>query len=148
MAKHPGRPAGETPRTVLTHAHKTAPQPFLPPEDQDPKLYQATTEPLCPVCTQLLDRPLQLACGTIICLNCCSSWIQFHNPPLCCLCCYEKLCPSTATSSNVPCGRHLGVLCEGVWENSKGRSVQRTPQRGMPEPLPPADQLTNQTDHQ
>lgn len=88
--KHPGRPSGEIPRTVLSHVNKIAPEPFLPPDDPEPSLYQCTTtEPLCPICTQLLDRPIQLGCGTIICLRCCRSWIQFHSPPLSCPCCYE-----------------------------------------------------------
>ena len=75
-----------------TYASKVAPKQFLPPDDPEPTLYHNnTTEPLCPVCTKLLDRPIQLVCGTIICLECCRRWIQYHHPPLSCPCCYEKL---------------------------------------------------------
>ena len=92
ISTHPGRPAGEIPKTVLAHAVKTAPDPMIPVEDPAPNLYKSsTTHPLCPLCTELLDRPLQLGCGAINCLRCCSSWIQFHHPPLSCPCCYIKL---------------------------------------------------------
>lgn len=92
VAKHPGRPSGETPKTVLSHVNTIVPEPFLPPDDPTPTLYQnTTTEPLCPICLQLLDGPLQLGCGNIICLRCCRSWIQLHHPPLSCPCCYKIL---------------------------------------------------------
>ena len=62
---------------------------LLPLEDPEPRLYQSTTtELLCPICTLLLDRPVQLECGTIICLQSC---IQFHHSPLSCPCCYVPL---------------------------------------------------------
>ena len=91
MAKHPGRPSGETPKTVLSHATKTAPTALVPLDDPDPRLHQHTTIPRCPICTQLLERPIELGCGTIICLGCCTNWIQFHHPPLSCPCCYLQL---------------------------------------------------------
>ncbi len=81
---------------MLEHAIKTAPDQLVPQDDPEPSLFgctmgTTTTEPLCPICTQLLDRPIQLVCGTIICLKCCTSWIQFHHPPLSCPACYVQL---------------------------------------------------------
>ena len=79
------------PKSVLAHANSIAPEPFLPPTNQEPRLYQITTELLCLICTQLLDRPLQLVCVTIICLRYCVTWVQFHHPPLTFPCCYNTL---------------------------------------------------------
>lgn len=87
ILKHPGRPTGESLKSVLAHAIKTAPDPLLPLEDPEPRLYGTSNQPLCPICTKLLDSPIELGCGTIICLSCCKSWIEFHQP-LSCPCCY------------------------------------------------------------
>ena len=92
--KHRGRPSGEVPKKVLEHAIQSAPDQLVPQDDPEPILFECattTTEPLCPICTQILDRPIQLVCGTIICLRCCVSWIQYHHPPLSCPCCYFQL---------------------------------------------------------
>ena len=88
--KHRGRPSGEVPKRVLEHAIQSAPDQLVPQDDPEPILFECattTTEPR----TQILDRPIQLVCGTIICLRCCVSWIQYHHPPLSCPCCYFQL---------------------------------------------------------
>jgi hypothetical protein len=94
VSKHPGRPLGETPRSILAHAltqHLIHYYPLTPGSTSAPPQFLSTTVPECPICTQLLDCPLELGCGTIICLGCCTSWIQFHHPPLSCPCCYDSL---------------------------------------------------------
>lgn len=93
VAKHPGRVSGETPTSVCQHLEKVAPKSFFPLEDPQPKCYDlAVMQDLCcPVCTMLLDRPIELGCGTILCLKCIKSWVQFQcSHSLTCPCCYGK----------------------------------------------------------
>ena len=72
---------------------KVAPESLFPPCFREPRVYtntSTTTVPLCPVCTEVLDQPLQLECGSILCLNCVRNWILSHPhscPP--CPCCYN-----------------------------------------------------------
>ena len=40
----------------------------------------------CPICTYLLDRPLEISCGAVVCLYCCCKWIQC-TPSLAWPCC-------------------------------------------------------------
>ena len=40
----------------------------------------------CPVCIQLLDRPLDTMCGSTICVECLCQWICFHDIPSCPCC--------------------------------------------------------------
>ena len=45
----------------------------------------------CPICMVLLDRPVELGCGSIICMGCCRRWIQHHQcSSLVCPCCYNN----------------------------------------------------------
>lgn len=71
-----------------------APDSFFPPEDPEPQLAESSmgSSLCCLVCTRLLERPLELTCGAIICLRCCQDWIQLHPyRSLGCPCCYSSL---------------------------------------------------------
>ena len=82
-----------------------------------------STDLSCPICSAVLERPLQLACGNIICYNCCQKWI--HSCPTCpvpCPCCYDHhlemttICPpppvviSLLSSLLVICSKGCGRL--------------------------------------
>ena len=134
------------PKSVLAHANSIAPEPFLPPTNQEPRLYQITTELLCLMCTQLIVS--QATTGhynwcvvQLFCLRCCVSWVQFLHPPLTCPCCYNS-----AHLRPPPTLEGLLVNCEGVWKSSKSGSVPTTPRWVMPESLPSGDGLTNKKD--
>ena len=48
----------------------------------------------CPICTTVLQRPVELSCGVIICSTCCSKWVvhctaQRHE--IYCPCCHSHL---------------------------------------------------------
>lgn len=93
-----GRPPGESSKSVVHHLKKVAPSSFLPPEDREPHCEDSTlTEKLsCPICLRLLDRPVELTCGSIVCLECCQNWIQYHLcSSLVCPCCIGCLLDST-----------------------------------------------------
>ena len=53
----------------------------------------------CPICTSFLNRPLEISCGAVICLNCCCKWIQ-SAPSLHCPCCYGH--PLNSSTINTP----------------------------------------------
>ena len=89
--KHKGRPSGETPKTLLQHLQSMASPSHLLEEDPTPQYY--TSDSLmekfrCSICTYLLDRPLEISCGAVVCLDSCCLWIQY-TPSLACPCCYD-----------------------------------------------------------
>ena len=85
-----GRPSGETPLSILEHIHHIAPESFLPDEDKVP-LYESESSQLsCPICCTVLDQPVELACGSIICASCCRQWIQHsQTSTVSCPSCYD-----------------------------------------------------------
>lgn len=81
-----------------------------PPEIHDPSL---TDQLCCPICTFLLNGPVQLSCGAIICLPCCKSWVN-HRPSgsmATCPCCYDHLFNSSEVHSPPPL---IASLMEGL----------------------------------
>jgi len=55
----------------------------------DPSVSQSDVE--CPMCLCVLDRPVELHCGPLVCAGCCSQWIQsFGHPATPCPCCYSS----------------------------------------------------------
>lgn len=99
--------------------------PSLYPENTPPQCSETylTDQLSCPICTLLLDRPLQLSCGAIVCLQCCHSWVMHKSgTSLSCPCCYShqfdssQVCPppylvvALMESLLVHCGRQCGWL--------------------------------------
>ena len=41
----------------------------------------------CPICLQVLNQPVELACGALMCADCCCRWLQVSDR-LDCPCCY------------------------------------------------------------
>ena len=69
-----------------------APPSLLPPEDLAPECYgekDVTVKLDCLICMRLLNRPLQLSCGSILCLQCLRDWML--SPSVTCPCCYCDL---------------------------------------------------------
>lgn len=44
----------------------------------------------CAICTQVPERPLELACGSIVCAACCCKWVQI-SCDLTCPCCHTSM---------------------------------------------------------
>ena len=88
-----GRPPGEPSKSVVHHLELVAPGSLLPPEDLEPHFEDSTVSGklTCIICTCLLDRPVALTCGSIVCLECCRKWIQHHlSSSLTCPCCFDS----------------------------------------------------------
>lgn len=118
--RHTGRPSGETGKELLAHLKTLSQSSLLPEEDPnpqwDPSQASLGANLCCPICMAILDRPVQLLCGAVVCFNCCSTWIQFC-PTLCCPCCYSHSLssltvkqPSSLLTSLL---QDLLVLCKG-----------------------------------
>ena len=59
------------------------PQSFLPAEDHEPQ-YQSTpliSQLSCSICSLVLNQPVELACGSIVCVDCFQRWIKNTKPP-------------------------------------------------------------------
>ena len=83
-----GRPK-DIVRELTAELTAMAPPPFFsaPP----PAIHrQANSEILCPVCMDIVDQPLDLLCGNLVCLHCCVGWVT-SSARQDCLCCYNCL---------------------------------------------------------
>ena len=38
---------------------------------------------LCPICCDVLNHPIELACGSLVCAHCCYRWIELSPKPSC-----------------------------------------------------------------
>ena len=89
-----GRPAGESSTALVQHIARTAPTPFL---SANISQLQYPSVPLndqlsCTICGGILDRPVELTCGAIVCSPCCSKWVMersMERLEISCPCCYS-----------------------------------------------------------
>ena len=76
----------------MKHIQDMAPESFLPAEESVP---QYESKPLIfqlasSICCMVLNQPVELACGSIVCGSCCCQWIKYSKPPsIPCLSCYD-----------------------------------------------------------
>ena len=73
-----GRPKANTPRELVSRLTGLAPASFFSTHTlstPDPCTSQNTTPILCTICTGILDRPVELGCGTLVCLLCITEWL-------------------------------------------------------------------------
>ena len=112
----------------------------LPHSTSTPNLYSTTdTTILCTICMGILDQPIELGCGNMVCLQCCSRWLTGNQMD--CPCCQSPLqdhahSPSRVTmevlgNQLVACGRgcnrvvkacqylsHINSQCKASFEHS------------------------------
>ena len=76
----------------MKHIDDTAPESFLPAEESTPQ-YESKpliTQLSCSICCMVLNQPVELACGSIICASCCCQWIKYSDPQnIPCPSCYD-----------------------------------------------------------
>ena len=122
-----GRPAGESPKVLLQHISSIAPAPLL---SENISQLQHISVPLnqqlsCQLCRGILDRPVKLSCGAIVCSPCCSKWMKQRTKDrleISCPCCNTHKLESSAIRPPPPlvlsllagvlvhCGRECGKL--------------------------------------
>lgn len=89
-----GRAVGETPTAVLRNAAEMAPDSYFPNSGTslvnftDSSLSAVGESALCPLCMEVLDKPLELPCDMMVCLKCLTKWIQLSGK-LTCPCCFD-----------------------------------------------------------
>ena len=83
QTKGRGRPEGFSPVAAVHHMWSLAPSPLdTPPSCRG----DDCTTGHCPLCLGVLERPLELGCGKVVCASCCCRWVQINNN-LSCPCC-------------------------------------------------------------
>ena len=91
--KNRGRPTS-TSTTALIHQIQAVAPPSMVDEQCDYKFtypFVCQSDVECPMCLCVLDRPVELHCGPLVCAGCCSQWIQsFCRPATPCPCCYSS----------------------------------------------------------
>ena len=112
LTKNRGRPTGETSKELLHHIDSIAPASLFSVdvyklEYHTPSLSDQLS---CPICTAVLDQPVELSCGAIVCFHCCSNWVMHCTSarlPTPCPCCYDH--PLDSTTVRPP--PQLIILC-------------------------------------
>ena len=92
-----GRPKTNTSRDLAAQVTAMAPAPFFSPLTPLP-LAHTSTNVWCVVCMEVLDRPIELGCGNLICLLCCTKCLGTSTN---CPCCCSSLVNHTHSPSRV-----------------------------------------------
>ena len=88
-----GRPRSDGTRYCIQHIRSIAPSAVVS-HHTTPAICAAhqvvdQRELTCPTCLDLLQRPVELVeCRTVVCSNCCCTWLQ-HNTNTNCPCCFS-----------------------------------------------------------
>ena len=95
--KNRGRPQDQTSiPAIIRHLRAIAPPPISPSKGECTYAQSLT----CPLCLELLHQPIEMSCGSLVCLSCCCRWLQVSGK-MDCPCCHhhqmnreEVKCPS------------------------------------------------------
>ena len=122
-----GRPKGVAPAMCITTMQSIAPHSFYsstlqPPQYSTPETYHIR----CSICKGVPERPLELLCGNIACLQCCCSSVQSSGTPTCPCCKSTTLCDVSSNHFQCPSKVTMSVLGNMVVNCSRGcnRSVR------------------------
>lgn len=80
-----------------------APPSFFPPLPCPVPSFPSThTNISCSICMSMLDRPIELGCGNMVCLLCCTRWLSTEKQDCpCCPCCDSTLQDHASSPSRV-----------------------------------------------
>ena len=67
---------------IIRHLRTIAPPPISPNKGECTYPHSLT----CPLCLELLHQPIELSCGSLVCLSCCCKWLQVSGK-IDCPCC-------------------------------------------------------------
>ena len=122
-----GRPKlGQSPAAVIRHMQQTAPPSFTDKLTGATVVDSSATQ--CPICLSSVDRPLELACGSVVCMDCCCASVSIGDS-LSCPCCYDH--DLSEDTVNAPSSRMTDLFeaamkvhchtCQGVFFLSEHR---------------------------
>ena len=86
-SKGKGRPKGITPKMCINNIKEVAPSPLLTSESVPKYIGNVHTSLECTVCMEVLQGPVELPCGQLICASCLTKSIATLNSTKC-PCCY------------------------------------------------------------
>lgn len=109
-----GRPRKNTPGELVTRLQALAPASYFPTLST-PLTPSPSIETLCSICTMVLDRPIELGCGNMVCLLCCTRWLTISDG-VDCPCCYCPILDHTQSPSRVT----MAVLGSQLVECDRG----------------------------
>ena len=123
-----GRPSGITPSMGITLMQDTAPPSFFSDTVHIPDYNQSinTQHIECAICKGVPQRPLELLCDNIVCLQCCCNSVQ-SSCTLTCPCCKSTtLCDESSNHFQRPSKVTMSVLGNMLVNCSRGcnRSVK------------------------
>ena len=110
--KNRGRPSGYSPAAAIAHIKqlvKSLPHFVDSAEEVIYTSDQAATL-LCPLCLEVLDQPIELACSNLVCANCCCKWIERSGTVSCPCCYYHQLDDLTISLPSTVVQDLLGTL--------------------------------------
>lgn len=87
LTKNRGRPTANSPHTLITHIKQCSPPSLLPvsmrssrpPFVLSSSLGLRAEDVECSICSLLLDQPVQLSCGSVVCMECICRLAALHH---------------------------------------------------------------------
>ena len=79
---------GRSPTAAINCIKTIAPPSTFHPSEVPGPSHTSSSVGCCPVCHAILDKPLELMCGNVVCADCCCTWIEISGK-LSCPCCYS-----------------------------------------------------------
>lgn len=101
-----GRPRNDSPRYCIQHIRDIAPPALMAAHHTDVvvcKEHQAVDlrEIECPICCGTLQRPVELVdCSTMVCTECCCTWLEYSTNTNCPCCHGDHLLHSAGISTD------------------------------------------------
>ena len=84
-----GRVKGVPPSAIIDDVRKVTPAPHIPPKET--ATYREAHPSLkCPICLEVLNGPVELSCGQLVCSSCCIMHLAISGNRNC-PCCYEDV---------------------------------------------------------
>lgn len=102
---------------VLSNLQATAPQSFFSDGTEPTTPKELKMDITCTICMTLLDRPMELSCGNLVCLICLTKWVNVNNT-VSCPCCYSDV--HILEHSHTPSKVTMTILGSQLVECSKG----------------------------
>ncbi len=83
--KNRGRPSGFSLAAAVAHIHQLVIDhpSFVESLEEVEYIGDHATALACPLCLEVLDQPVELACDALACASCCCKWIEMSGGVTC-----------------------------------------------------------------